>query len=329
MRQNTLPGGAMRHGLVAAALAAALGLGGRAFAQANLADEIILLSKGQRNKEKVLSGTALGGMPGAGDNTLGPSPGAGGSLLGSERSGLILNPFIGLVTQEPKTGGAAGSDSGSRLSPPAKLPARRVPLYGPLELGTDDEGSADGLTIEQAVAHLVETNPDLAAKFQEIPKAQAERTPDVFFLYSPYELTNNGPTGGRNTSSWGVSGLVTLPVFNRNQGNIRRAQVDVNQTQIQLQAIERQAAGEVARAAVEAEAASSAVRRFETAILPKARAVRDSQFKLFETGQEGVSGYLNAQRDFNEVARQYLEALARRRRAVLKVNTAVGSRILP
>jgi cobalt-zinc-cadmium efflux system outer membrane protein len=37
--------------------------------------------------------------------------------------------------------------------------------------------------------------------------------------------------------------------------------------------------------------------------------------------------YLNAQRDYNDVARQYLEALARQRRAVLRLNTAVGCRL--
>ena len=39
--------------------------------------------------------------------------------------------------------------------------------------------------------------------------------------------------------------------------------------------------------------------------------------------------YLDAQQDFNEVVRQYRDALVRHRRAILDLNTAVGERVLP
>ena len=37
--------------------------------------------------------------------------------------------------------------------------------------------------------------------------------------------------------------------------------------------------------------------------------------------------YLEAQQDFNDVVRQYRDALIRHRRAMLDLNTAVGERI--
>ena len=46
---------------------------------------------------------------------------------------------------------------------------------GALEIpGGEDEGPADGLTLDLAIDRLVHANPDLGTKSQEIPKAQAD-----------------------------------------------------------------------------------------------------------------------------------------------------------
>ena len=50
---------------------------------------------------------------------------------------------------------------------------------------------------------------------------------------------------------------------------------------------------------------------------------------LYTQGQENIVTYLNAQRDYNEVVRQYRDTLIRHRRSMLRLNTAVGQRILP
>ena len=50
---------------------------------------------------------------------------------------------------------------------------------------------------------------------------------------------------------------------------------------------------------------------------------------LITSGETSVLDYLEAQLAFNEVVRQYRDALVRHRRAILDLNTAVGERILP
>ncbi|MBX6312868.1 MAG: hypothetical protein IRY99_08130, partial [Isosphaeraceae bacterium] len=58
-----------------------LGFGaGRAGAQAFLADDIIIISKGQRVKEKARTETQLGPTPGAGGSLFRFSPGAPGAM---------------------------------------------------------------------------------------------------------------------------------------------------------------------------------------------------------------------------------------------------------
>ncbi len=51
--------------------------------------------------------------------------------------------------------------------------------------------------------------------------------------------------------------------------------------------------------------------------------------RLFKAGTESVLTYLGAQKDYNDVVRQYLETAVRHRRSGLRLNTALGQRIVP
>ena len=74
------------------------------------------------------------------------------------------------------------------------------------------------------------SRPDLVAFRLGINRARAdvqlsaaEKYTDVFLLWSPWELQNNSAIGGQNASSWSLAAFGSVPLFNRNQGNIRRA----------------------------------------------------------------------------------------------------------
>ena len=43
-------------------------------------------------------------------------------------------------------------------------------------------------------------------------------------LYQPFTYQNNAPFGKQSGTSWAVGITVPLPVYNRNQGNIERAE---------------------------------------------------------------------------------------------------------
>jgi cobalt-zinc-cadmium efflux system outer membrane protein len=202
--------------------------------------------------------------------------------------------------------------------------------------GTIRDRSAPLPCLEELIRIALESRPDLAAFRLGVQRAEAavqlaraERFEDVFLFYNPYTYTNNSPMGRQDAASWGAGVLLPLPVFNRNQGNIARARINVAQTQIELEGLERQIANEVQRAAAEAADSRAALGRYEQDILPAARRLRDEEFRLFLKGQEGATVYLAAQREYNEVVRQYLQALVRHRRNLLRLNTAVGERVVP
>ena len=159
---------------------------------------------------------------------------------------------------------------------------------------------------------------------------QRERFPDVFALYTPYGFNaNNDTPGARGATSWGAGIFATVPLFNRNQGNIHRAQHNVHQTQLEVSGLESQVIAEVQGASLEYASSRAAVERFERSILPRAKRIKNDKYKLFTSGEEGLVTYLNAQRDYNDVIRTYRDVLIRHRRSMLTLNTVVGTRILP
>jgi cobalt-zinc-cadmium efflux system outer membrane protein len=190
--------------------------------------------------------------------------------------------------------------------------------------------------LEDLLRVALDVRPDLNAYRLGVRRAQAEvqmaradRWADVFVLYTPWSLQDNGPIGAQNATSWSLGTLVTLPVFNRNQGNISRAESTVTQTLIELQGRERQVSAEVQRAHLEFTTTGDAVRRYQNDILPRARRIRDDAWRRFKAGTENLLIYLNAQRDYNDVVRTYLESAVRFRRSMLRLNTALGQRLAP
>ncbi len=120
-----------------------------------------------------------------------------------------------------------------------------------------------------------------------------------------------------------------MPLYNRNQGNIRRAQVNVSQTQTQLAALELRISTEVRQAEREYAMTRSAIASIEQDILPGALRVRDETLRRYNQGESAFFDYLVAQREYNDIVRQYRDTQVRHRRSMLALNTAVGQRILP
>lgn len=191
-------------------------------------------------------------------------------------------------------------------------------------------------TLDELLQIARESRPDLSAFHLGIHLAEANvaversaRFEDVFLLYTPYTFTNNAPINQNSTSSWSLGGMMSIPLFNRNQGNIARAKLNVDQSRLELSRLERQVAAEVRRAWLEYDSTRAAVDRIERAILPKAVHLHDDKLRLFTQGDEDAVSYLGARREFNDVVRQYRDSLIRHRRSTLRLNTVVGRRVLP
>lgn len=163
----------------------------------------------------------------------------------------------------------------------------------------------------------------------DVKLAKAERLSDVYVLYQPYTFQDNSPIGAKGAHSWALGLSVPMPVYNRNQGNIRRSAINAAQSRTELAALERRVMTEVEQAEREYAVTRSAVARIERDILPVAGRVRDDAVQLFSRGGSEVVAYLNARREYNDVVREYRDLLVRHRRSMLALNAAVGLRLLP
>ena len=161
-----------------------------------------------------------------------------------------------------------------------------------------------------------------------VPLQRASRFQDAYLLFQPYTWQNNAPYGKQSGASWAVGITVPMPVYNRNQGNIERARINVYQTEVQLAYQERRVETEVQQAIKEYRVSGQVARQIRTDVMPGLeRAYRD-RLQLFQEGEVTKFVFLDSQRKYNEMAKAYLDAAVRHRRSMLGLNTVVGQREL-
>lgn len=202
--------------------------------------------------------------------------------------------------------------------------------------GSLHDRSAPPPCTDELIRLALSSRPDLVSYRLSVERAQAQvkqarahGIEDVFLFFSPYQATDFSAQGRQTANGWEMGVLLPFPALNRNQGNIARARANVTQTAIEVESVEQQVVSEVRRAATEYEVSRNEVKRYERELLPGVRSVRDDKQRLYASGGQAIDAFLSAQRDYNEVVRQYWQALARHRRGMLELNVAVGRRIFP
>jgi cobalt-zinc-cadmium efflux system outer membrane protein len=180
------------------------------------------------------------------------------------------------------------------------------------------------------------SRPDLASYRLGVHAADANvklqlanRFSDAYLLYQPYTYQNNAPYGRQSGASWALGITVPLPLYNRNQGNIDRARINVTQTQQQLALIERRLVTEVQQALGEYVASGRIVERIRVHVLPGLKRTYEKRQELFREGEISKFVFLDAQRKYNDTVKAYLDSAARHRRSMLDLNTVIGQRIMP
>jgi cobalt-zinc-cadmium efflux system outer membrane protein len=163
----------------------------------------------------------------------------------------------------------------------------------------------------------------------EIALQRANRFDDVFLFYDPITIQDASPYGRQSASSWAVGLTFSLPVFNRNQGNIARAESNMTQTRLELASLERRIAAEVRLAEREYRRSREALEQIEREVVPRATALVERKTAEFAAGRIGADDFQDNLDTVAEVTQSHRDALLRHRRAMLELNTAVGLRLLP
>lgn len=188
----------------------------------------------------------------------------------------------------------------------------------------------DGLTKGEPVGSLpalhaeaIQSRPDLKAQHQRIDRAleqtgleQARRFPNLF-PFVGYKRNFS-----EDSVLFGVS--APLPLFNRNQGGVVRAQAEKEREAFHLRRLETQMHLEVDQAFNRFESERRRLEGLETEYLPKARESREIAEAAHKLGAIDLTAFLDAQRTFREVQRLYNRSLYELSIARFQVEAAVG-----
>ena len=135
-------------------------------------------------------------------------------------------------------------------------------------------------------------------------------------------------------SAWGVSGnsmgvyfSMPLKIFNKNQGEIARAQREINLAGARATAAEASIQTEVDHAFRQYTVSKQILTGVETEMLGKARSVRDTTEYSYRRGEASLVEFLDAQRAFNEATQTYNEARTNFARSLYLIDAVSGATV--
>jgi cobalt-zinc-cadmium efflux system outer membrane protein len=187
-----------------------------------------------------------------------------------------------------------------------------------------DPGTID---VDALRRRALETRPDLRAARTDQARSVADLRLQLangkidYTISGEYHRQEGSDVHG---NSYGVSFSTPLPIFNRNQGETARAQVQGQQLQTKVQALEHQIASEVAIAYAEYSAAHDIVDTIEQQMLTQATAVRTATEYSYRRGDATFVEFLDAVRAFNETTQSYNEARAGYARSLYALDSLAG-----
>jgi cobalt-zinc-cadmium efflux system outer membrane protein len=181
--------------------------------------------------------------------------------------------------------------------------------------------------LEDLQARALASRPDLQAAQRSVTASQsqvglAKANGKVDFNVTfDYTRLNQSNLGALYFS-------VPLPIFNRNQGEIARAQYAVAQSQFQQKAAEQQVLTDVQNAYEGLRRSEQRVRLYDKGYLDKATQSLEITKFSYEHGAASLLDFLDAERSYRSTELSYRQALAAYMTSLEQLRQAVGARDL-
>lgn len=200
-----------------------------------------------------------------------------------------------------------------------------------VELSTDLEFRRLDPEIAKLRVAAIDVRPDLRSKRftysqreADLRLAQAYRVPDVT-VGAGYAI--QGSLGPDNPQQWAFNLGLPVPLFNRNQGGIRQAEVAVQTAEADLNKAVNVVENEVEVAYRNLLQSRRLVEAYVGGVLEDARATFTIVERAYERGGATILDLLDAARTSRTIQQNYIEALFNYQRNVLQLESAVGQEI--
>ena len=190
------------------------------------------------------------------------------------------------------------------------------------------------LSLEEFRKIALDTRPDLKAATEAVDKAQSDHKlavadgstdPTIGAWYTHNASTNNPEA----INTLGVSVSVPLRIFDRNQGEKLRTQLDVTRNQKLRDASEAQVLSDVDSGYATLNSTLTLLRPYKAKYLQQSVRVRDTILFSYQHGGASLLDFLNAESDYRSVQLNYLNLVGSYLTAAAQLNMAVGREVVP
>ena len=170
--------------------------------------------------------------------------------------------------------------------------------------------------------------PDLRAAQQSVTAAESQYA--LQKANGKMDITgtfNYSHTAGASSGSFFYS--MPLPIFNRNQGEIERAQYAIAQAREQASETTQQVSTDVATAFANLQTNDQIIQLYQGGYVDAAKQSRDISEYAYRKGAASLLDYLDSERSYRANQLAYRQALASYMLALEQMRQAVGTRNLP
>jgi outer membrane protein, heavy metal efflux system len=210
-----------------------------------------------------------------------------------------------------------------------KTPIDQFDVLGPFDF-------ADQLQPLDAFHQIaIDSRPDLRAALQSVQQADTNHklaiangsTDPTFGAWYTYNSSTNNPNTDYS-QTLGLSFSIPLRIFDRNQGEKLRTQIDIAKNQQQEDATRAQVFSDVDSAYAQVNSNLILLRPYRDKYLAEALKVRETVTYAWQHGGASLMDFLNAQSDYRNAQMAYLQLVGAYLTAASQLNMAVGREVI-
>jgi cobalt-zinc-cadmium efflux system outer membrane protein len=179
----------------------------------------------------------------------------------------------------------------------------------------------------------LDTRPDLRAALQAVDKAQTDHklavangsTDPTFGAWYTHNASTNNPAA---INTLGVSVSVPLRVFDRNQGEKLRTELDIKRTQRLRDSAEAQVLSDVDSGYATLDSTLKLLRPYKAKYLQQSVRVRDTVYFSYQHGGASLLDFLESESEYRSVQLSYVNLVGSYLTSAAQLNMAVGREVI-
>ena len=208
-----------------------------------------------------------------------------------------------------------------------RTPVDQFDVTGPFEF------SRQLTPLDEVRQAALDNRPDLKVALQSVDKAKTDHrlavangsTDPTLSAWYTHNSSNNNPFG---INTLGASVSIPLRIFDRNQGEKLRTQLDIDRNEKLMEATRAQVFADVDSAYATVDSTLILLQPYKDKYLQQASRVRDTIAFSYEHGAASLLDFLNAQAEYRSVQVNYLNLVASYLNAASQLNQAVGREVI-